>query len=33
MPELTSLTIDVHGDPNTSREYQEALQALYALAD
>ena len=31
-PELAYLMIDGHGDPNTSAEYGEAIQALYAVA-
>jgi hypothetical protein len=32
VPELAFLMIDGHGDPNTSTEYREAIQALYALS-
>jgi len=32
VPEMNFLMIDGHGDPNTSREYQEAMEALYAVA-
>ena len=32
VPELHYLAIDGHGDPNTSPEYAEALEALYAVA-
>jgi hypothetical protein len=32
VPELSFLMIDGHGDPNTSAEYREAIQALYSLA-
>lgn len=32
VPELSFLTIDGQGDPNTSVEYRSALEALYAVA-
>jgi hypothetical protein len=32
VPELAFLMIDGHGDPNTSGEYSEAVQALYAVS-
>jgi hypothetical protein len=32
VPELHYLAIDGHGDPNTSREYAEAIEALYPVA-
>jgi hypothetical protein len=32
VPELTFVMIDGHGDPNTSAEYREAIQALYGLS-
>jgi hypothetical protein len=32
VPELSFLTIDGSGDPNTSEEYRQALEALYSLA-
>ena len=32
VPEMSFLMIDGHGNPNTAREYQEALGALYAVA-
>ena len=32
VPEMNFLMIDGRGDPNTSREYQEAMEALYAVA-
>jgi hypothetical protein len=32
VPELTYLMIDGSGDPNTSPEYPEAVQALYSVA-
>ena len=32
VPSLTFLMIDGSGDPNTSQEYKEAVEALYALA-
>lgn len=32
VPELTYIAIDGHGDPNTSREYAEAVEALYGVA-
>jgi len=31
-PELAYLMIDGHGDPNTTAEYGEAVEALYAVA-
>ncbi len=32
VPEMQFLMVDGHGDPNTAQEYQDALEALYALA-
>jgi hypothetical protein len=32
VPELGFLMVDGHGDPNTSQEYRDAVQALYAVA-
>ena len=32
VPQLTYLMIDGAGDPNTVREYQEAVSALYTVA-
>jgi hypothetical protein len=32
VPPMQFLMIDGHGDPNTAASYQEALEALYALA-
>ena len=32
VPEMQFLMLDGHGDPNTAREYQDALEALYAVA-
>lgn len=32
VPEMLFLMIDGHGDPNTAQEYQDALEALYAVA-
>jgi hypothetical protein len=32
VPEMNFLMIDGQGDPNTSPEYQEAMEALYAVA-
>jgi hypothetical protein len=32
VPELVFIMIDGHGDPNTSPEYSEAIEALYTLA-
>jgi hypothetical protein len=32
VPPLQYLMVDGHGDPNTAPEYQEALEALYAVA-
>ncbi|MEP7178510.1 MAG: GyrI-like domain-containing protein [Pseudonocardiales bacterium] len=32
VPDLPFLTIDGHGDPNTSRKYQHAVQALFTLS-
>jgi hypothetical protein len=31
-PELAYVMIDGHGDPNTTHEYGEAIEALYAVA-
>lgn len=32
VPELVFLVVDGHGDPNTAREYLDAVEALYAVA-
>lgn len=32
VPELSFLMIDGHGDPNTSHDYELAIQALYAVS-
>ena len=32
MPPMKFLMVDGHGDPNTAREYQEVVEALYAVA-
>ena len=32
VPKLNFLSIDGKGDPNTSKEYQEAIEALYSVA-
>lgn len=32
VPEMSFVMIDGHGDPNTSPEYAEAIQALYSLS-
>ncbi len=32
VPEMQFLMVDGHGDPNTAQEYQDALEALYAVA-
>jgi hypothetical protein len=32
VPELTFVMIDGQGDPNTSAEYRDAIQALFALS-
>jgi hypothetical protein len=32
VPDLAYLTIDGHGDPNTSAEFSEAIEALYTIA-
>ena len=32
VPDLQFLMVDGHGDPNVAQEYQDALEALYALA-
>ena len=32
VPQMQFLMIDGQGDPNTSSAYQEALEALYAVA-
>jgi hypothetical protein len=32
VPEMQFLMADGHGDPNVSREYQEVVEALYAVA-
>jgi hypothetical protein len=32
VPPMKFLMIDGHGDPNTAQEYQDALEALYAVA-
>lgn len=32
LPEMQFIMVDGHGDPNTAQEYQEAVEALYAVA-
>ncbi len=32
VPELAFVMIDGHGDPNTSKEYADAIEALYSLS-
>jgi hypothetical protein len=32
VPDLTFVMIDGHGDPNTSTEYKDAIEALYGLS-
>jgi hypothetical protein len=32
VPEMYFLQVDGHGDPNTAREYQDAVETLYAVA-
>lgn len=32
VPEMQFLMVDGHGDPNVAQEYQDALEALYAVA-
>ncbi len=32
VPQLTYLAVDGHGDPNTSREYADAVEALYSVS-
>ena len=32
VPEMAFLMVDGHGDPNTAQEYQDAVEALYAVA-
>jgi len=32
VPDMQFLMIDGHGDPNTAQEYQDAVEALYAVA-
>ena len=32
IPKLQFLMVDGHGDPNTAREYEEAIEALYGVA-
>jgi hypothetical protein len=32
VPPMQFLMVDGHGDPNTAQEYQDALEALYAVA-
>jgi hypothetical protein len=32
VPEMSFLMVDGRGDPNTSQEYQEAMEALYAVS-
>lgn len=32
VPEIAYIMIDGHGDPNTSQEYQDVVEALYALS-
>ena len=33
IPEMRFLMIEGHGDPNVAQEYQDAVEALYAIAD
>ncbi len=32
VPQMQFLMVDGHGDPNTAQEYQDAIEALYAVA-
>ncbi len=32
LPEMQFVMVDGHGDPNTAQEYQDAVEALYAVA-
>jgi len=32
VPEMQFVMVDGHGDPNTAQEYQDAVEALYAVA-
>lgn len=32
VPNITYVTVDGHGDPNTSNEYKEALELLYGIS-
>jgi hypothetical protein len=32
VPKMQFIMVDGHGDPNTAQEYQDAVQALYAVA-
>ncbi len=32
LPDMQFIMVDGHGDPNTTQEYQEAVEALYAVA-
>jgi len=32
VPEMSFVMIDGHGDPNTSRDYKDAIEALYTLS-
>jgi hypothetical protein len=32
VPKMQFLMVDGHGDPNTAQEYQDAIEALYAIA-
>lgn len=32
VPDMQFLMVDGHGDPNTAQEYQDAVEALYAVA-
>ncbi len=32
VPEMQFIMVDGHGDPNTAQEYQDAVEALYAVA-
>jgi hypothetical protein len=32
VPEMSFVMIDGQGDPNTSRDYKDAIEALYALS-
>lgn len=32
VPKITYVTVDGHGDPNTAKEYQEAMELLYGIS-